>query len=269
MSTYDVVMLAVLAGAILFGMWKGLAWQVASLAAIFISYFVALNFCQPLSTYISSEQPWNKFAAMLILFLATSLVVWIAYGFVKKSIERLRLRGFDRQAGALLGAVKGGLLCMLTTLFAVTLMGENVRHAVVDSKSGGYIATAINRLNSLVPGEIHSVLDPYVKQFNQAVTETDRGFLENSEQKFNETLQTFQGQFQLPDQPDTGTSENGIGGGSQLGLGTGPQSSPPQSAGGNPANNPWPKFNVEFDSQQVFDAAREAARRALDGNPNR
>ena len=57
MGIYDLMMLAILAGSILFGLWKGLAWQVASLASIFVSYFVALNFRGPLSGWISASEP--------------------------------------------------------------------------------------------------------------------------------------------------------------------------------------------------------------------
>ncbi|MFT5301435.1 MAG: hypothetical protein ACI814_002238, partial [Mariniblastus sp.] len=34
MGLYDIVMLLVFGGSILFGYWKGLTWQIASLAAI-------------------------------------------------------------------------------------------------------------------------------------------------------------------------------------------------------------------------------------------
>ena len=44
MQPYDIVMLIVLALAIVWGAWKGLAWQIASLASIVLSYMVALNF---------------------------------------------------------------------------------------------------------------------------------------------------------------------------------------------------------------------------------
>lgn len=198
MSIYDLLMLIVVVASVLFGLWKGLAWQLASLGSIFVSYFVALNFRGSLAPLISASEPWNRFAAMLILFLATSLVIWMAYGYLKKTIRRLRLRGFDSQAGALLGAFKGALLCMLITLFGVTLFGENVRRSVIASRSGGYISAAINRLNAMVPFEVHAVLDPYVRRFNDHLADEDPGFLEISDEKLDRKLQTIRGRFQLP-----------------------------------------------------------------------
>ena len=79
MQAYDIFMLIVLGVAVVWGAWKGLAWQIASLASIALSYFVALNFRQPLAGVINASPPWNVFLAMLILFLGTGLVVWVGF----------------------------------------------------------------------------------------------------------------------------------------------------------------------------------------------
>ncbi len=213
-ATYDFVMLAVFAGAILFGFWKGLAWQIASLAAIFVSYIVALNFRGTVANLIRTEAPWNGFIAMAILYLGTSLVIWIAFGVVRRNIERFQLKEFDRQSGALLGAVKGALLCMVITLFAVTIVpGDNARRAVMQSRSGNFIASTINRFSAVVPKEIHGVLapylDPYVNKFNERLaqplppeTSSSSGgswiFGQPVANDAQPGANTIRGQFQLP-----------------------------------------------------------------------
>ena len=55
MQAYDILMVVVLGLAILWGAWKGLAWQIASIASIGLSYVVALNFRQPLSGIINAS----------------------------------------------------------------------------------------------------------------------------------------------------------------------------------------------------------------------
>ena len=102
---YDILMLAVLIGAILFGAWKGLAWQLASLASLILSGFVAVHFSTPLAPYFSAQEPWNRFIAMFVLYMLTSLAIWIAFRFIKGIIERVKLKEFDRQMGALVGQV--------------------------------------------------------------------------------------------------------------------------------------------------------------------
>ncbi|HMP79465.1 MAG TPA: CvpA family protein [Pirellulaceae bacterium] len=171
MAVYDLVILGLFAAAVLFGLWKGLAWQVASLAAIAVSYFVALRFSELVASWIPVEPPWNRFAAMLGIFLATSLVIWIAFGYVRATIERWRLKDFDRQAGAVMGALKGALLCIVVTMFAVTLLGEQVRAAVVQSWSGNFICRVINQWSAAVPRELHDVLTPVLQRFNERFQE--------------------------------------------------------------------------------------------------
>ena len=209
MSIYDIIMLVVFVGSILFGLWKGLAWQVASLGAIFVSYFVALNFSGPLSAYISASEPWNRFAAMLLLYVGTSLIIWVAYGYLKSSIERMHLRGFDTQAGGIVGAIKGLALCMVVTLFSVTIFGEQVGDYVIESRSGGYLAAGINQLNMIAPGEFQAVLDKHVQKFNKNLAEQDENFLKNSTDKLNDKIQTIRGHFKVPGSSD-GTLNNQV-----------------------------------------------------------
>lgn len=175
MSIYDILMLAIFLGSVLFGAWKGLAWQVASLVAVVASYFVAINFSEQVAAYLQAEPPWNKFGAMLILFLGTSLIIWMIFGRIKESIKKMHLGGFDRQAGALVGAVKGALLCMIASMFGVTLLGESTAQAICNSRSGGYITRGINHLTTVVPDEIHGVLEPYVARYNNALENEHEG----------------------------------------------------------------------------------------------
>ncbi|MFN7627132.1 MAG: CvpA family protein, partial [Pirellula sp.] len=63
MQTYDIIMLIVLAAATIFGAIKGFAWQVASLASIIASYFVASYFRNDVAKVINAQPPWNMFLA--------------------------------------------------------------------------------------------------------------------------------------------------------------------------------------------------------------
>lgn len=225
MSIYDILMLIIFVGAILFGAWKGLAWQVASLSAIIVSYLVAMNFSQPLAEFLQADPPWNKFGAMLILFLGTSLIIWVIFGRIRESIKKMHLASFDRQAGALLGAVKGALLCMVVTMFGVSLLGQKTAEAICYSKSGGYITRGINELSAVVPDEIHGVLAPYIAKFNQAIQQEQQG-LEQA---------PFSNQFGLPQTANANGSQPPIYGGQNQ----------PYSSQFNPIQNPQDNQNYQ------------------------
>jgi membrane protein required for colicin V production len=178
MQGYDLLMIIVLAAAVVWGAWKGFAWQIASLASLVASYVVAMMFRQQLTQYINASPPWNMFLSMLILFLGTSLVVWIGFNLVAEMIEKVKLKEFDRQIGAIFGLAKGVLLCVLITLFAVTLLSEPQRQAICNSRSGYYIAVLLDKADGVIPGELHQVLDPYIDRLDQQVPHehTEGGF---------------------------------------------------------------------------------------------
>ncbi len=174
MQVYDLIMLGVLVLATLFGAWKGLAWQVASIASIVVSFFVACQFREPVGALLRASPPWNKFLAMLILFLGCSLIIWIAFRFVSDLIERVKLKEFDRHAGAVLGLARGVLWCVIITLFAVTLLGQSQQQAIVHSRSGYYIAMLLDRARGVMPDELRDVLAPYMRSLDQRAESSPR-----------------------------------------------------------------------------------------------
>jgi membrane protein required for colicin V production len=168
MEWYDLLMIAVLLGTTVFGFLKGVAWQIASLASLVASYFVALRFSASLSAtgLFGDEEPWNRFVAMLVIYLVTSLVIWLAFRVVSRAIDRVRLQEFDKQIGGLIGFAKGVLLCVAITFFALTLVPDT-RDAILRSRSGHYLAILIARADAVMPPEVHDVLDPYLDRLEQ------------------------------------------------------------------------------------------------------
>jgi membrane protein required for colicin V production len=158
-------MLAVLAGTTLFGAWKGMVWQLASLGALFASGFVAIRFSGRLAPAISQEQ-WGQFAAMLILYILTSLVIWLLFRLVAGFLDRLKLREWDRQLGVLFGLAKGLLLCVVITFFAVTL-SESARQTIARTYSGRGASLLIEKTLPLMPQEARGLLGQYLLELNQ------------------------------------------------------------------------------------------------------
>lgn len=168
MGTYDIFMLLVLVGAVAFGAWKGLAWQIASLASLVVSYFVALTFSAPLAPYFGDSAPWNRFLAMLVLYVGSSAVIWLSFGVLRKGINRVKLQEFDRQMGALVGGLKGVIICTAITFFAVTLMEDPTRGNILHSHSGRAIGNLIDKADAIAPPEVHEVLGPYLHTASEA-----------------------------------------------------------------------------------------------------
>ncbi len=167
MQAYDIAMLVVLLGTAAWGFMKGLAWQVASIASFVVSYFVAMAFRGVLAPLLPGEPPLNNMLAMLILFMVTSLAVWIGFRFISETIEKLQLKSFDRQIGAVVGAAKGVLYCVAITLFAATLL-EKQRESIVSSRSGYYVSRLLIQADPLLPDGVKETIEPYVAKLDGA-----------------------------------------------------------------------------------------------------
>jgi len=171
MQPYDFAMIAVMLGTMIFGAWKGMAWQIASLASLAISYFVALRFGAQVAPMFDLKPPLNHFAAMLAIYVVTSLVIWVLFRLIADIIDRVRLKEFDRQLGAAFGLAKGVLLCVVITFFAVTL-NEKSRQWVLESRSGYYIARSLHRANGVMPEQLDKVLAPYLDKLENELAPT-------------------------------------------------------------------------------------------------
>lgn len=163
---YDILMLVVLVGMALFGVWKGMAWQVAALASVILSGLVAINCSPGLAPMISAEEPWNRIIAMLILYVVTAGAIWILFRLTSNVIDRIKLKEFDRQLGAMFGLAKGVLCCVVITFFAVTI-SEKSRTWVLDSQSGGLIARGIRRANPILPEDVRTWLGEYIDELDE------------------------------------------------------------------------------------------------------
>ncbi len=170
MQTYDIIMSLVLALATLWGFWKGFAWQLATLASLILSYLVAYRFRTPVASYIDADPPWNVALAMLLLYLGTSLFVWVGFRFVRGMLDSLKLRDFDRQLGGLVGAATGVVLCVVITLFAVTLLSQQHRDQIIHSKSGHLLAVLLDKSHTVMPAELHKVIHPHLHEVLEGAT---------------------------------------------------------------------------------------------------
>jgi membrane protein required for colicin V production len=162
MQTYDLLMLMVLLCATVFGFWKGMAWQLASLASLVVSYIAALKFSERLAPTFGDTAPWNRFVAMLVIYAVTSFMIWTAFRLVSGVIDKVKLEAFDKQLGAMFGFAKGVLLCIAVTFFAVTLLPPTQGEMIVGSQSGQYIVAFLNKADAVVPPELHDVIGPYL-----------------------------------------------------------------------------------------------------------
>jgi membrane protein required for colicin V production len=122
MNTADILILAVLALSMLFGLWRGFVGEVLSLACWIAAFWVAWAFGDEVAAFYGGflrEPTACIVAGYLTCFLGVLLVGALLGWIVGRLISRGGLRGGDRVLGLVFGFARGVLL----VTFAVLMLG--------------------------------------------------------------------------------------------------------------------------------------------------
>ena len=168
---FDLIILAVLILMTLRGGSKGMVSQIVSVGSYFVCWIVASRFAFIVAPSIPAQEPWDRVGAMLLLFVGTMIAIRFLHGRFEKSLEKYHLKEFNRQMGALLGLLKGVLICMVITFFAVMLT-EKSRQSVFESRSGKYIALLITKTGAFIPDDTCKLLKAQIDLFDAEVNGT-------------------------------------------------------------------------------------------------
>jgi uncharacterized membrane protein required for colicin V production len=162
---YDLLTLGILMYAMFRGAMKGIVWQLATIAALLLCFFFSGSLSATLAPFIRVEPPLNRWIAMLVLYLGFSFVCFGIARVLHEGIEQMRIEALDRHLGALLGLIKGGMFSLFLTFFLVTL-SHSARESIINSESGYIAAVTIDRLDPVIPGDLHALLDPYLRRLD-------------------------------------------------------------------------------------------------------
>ncbi len=167
MVLYDIVMIVILLLAIWRGGVRGIVWQVAGIASIICCFLFAGRLTPEVAPLLPGlEPPMDRWAAMLILYLGFSLIIFGAARVIRGWMEENKVEALDRHLGALFGLVKGVAFCLVVTFFLVTA-SDRMREQVMESKSGYAAAIVMDRLHPYMPDAVHDLLEPYIHQLDQ------------------------------------------------------------------------------------------------------
>lgn len=121
MSWVDLTLLALLLLSVLVGVWRGLVFELLSLAGWLVAYLAAPHVAPWLQTFLPQQRLGASLSAGLGLVLSFALVL-LLWGLAAKLLRALvhasPLSVLDRLAGAGFGAVRG----LLLALFLVVLV---------------------------------------------------------------------------------------------------------------------------------------------------
>lgn len=169
MTIYDALMLLIVIVALVQGAWRGMIWQLAPIASLILGYIVAYPMSITLAQYFG-RPPLNRLWAMLAVYAIVSMAVYLFVRSLRESLEKLKLVEFDRHLGGLLGAVKGVLFTVALTIGLITI-SDDARDIILKSESVTIAARIMNTISPILPEQLNTLVQPYVKNLNDQLPE--------------------------------------------------------------------------------------------------
>ena len=168
MVWYDFVILAILVYGVWQGAARGLVMQLAWIAAIVSCFEFADNLAPQIESYIGVEPPLRHWIAMFILYLGFSLGSFLVARSLSNALEKAKFKDFDRHLGGLFGLVKGVVLSLVLTFFAVTL-SESLQETVVRSETGHIACWILDFIKPFTPEDAHPLITDSLKKYETAL----------------------------------------------------------------------------------------------------
>ena len=152
----DMVLLGVITLSAVVGLWRGLVFELMSLAGWVVAYGVAQAFSPQLGAYIpvgtpgtSLHQAASYFAAFVLALLVWSLLARL----VRMLIQATPLTVPDRLLGGAFGMLRGVVVLLaVTTLVAFTPAVGSA--AWTDSQGASWLGSLLHGLKPVLPEEV-------------------------------------------------------------------------------------------------------------------
>lgn len=153
MAALDWILLAVLGASMLLGAWRGLVYEMLSVAAWVAAFFLAQWFAPAAAEWLpmaGAAEPVRYAAGFVLVFVAAvfagGLVAWL----LKKLVEALGLRPVDRTLGMLFGLLRG-LVLLLAVTVVVGMTPLQGSPWWWQSAGAGMLVAALKNLKPVLP----------------------------------------------------------------------------------------------------------------------
>ncbi len=160
MPALDWIFASVLLLSMLLGAWRGLVYEVLSLAswiaALVLAQWLALDVAQRLPLGGSSEMV-RYAAGFVLVFIAAVMAGGLMAALFKKLMATVGLRPVDRALGAIFGLTRGVLLLLLSTAL-VGLTSLKASAAWQDSMGVGVAQAALQGIRPALPPDLDRFL---------------------------------------------------------------------------------------------------------------
>lgn len=160
MSWIDWTLLAVLGVSALLGFWRGLVFEVLSLAGWVVAFLAAQMFAQTVGGLLPLDglaAPLPTAAGFVLVFVGVAFVCGLVAWAVKRLIASVGLRPVDRVLGGAFGVARGAVILLAVALVAA-LSPLRTDSRWQASPVAGVLTQALEALKPLIPASLSAHL---------------------------------------------------------------------------------------------------------------
>ncbi|WP_431509898.1 CvpA family protein [Variovorax sp. DAIF25] len=160
MALLDWIAVALIVVSMLFGLVRGLVFEVISLIGWVVAFVVAQWFASDVAAWLPAGDPqasWRYPLAFVLLFVAVAFGVGLMASLTRKLIAAVGLRPVDRILGGAFGAARGAL-ALLVLAVVVHLLALSDSAWWHESRSAVVLDAALQSLKPALPEKLASYL---------------------------------------------------------------------------------------------------------------
>ena len=153
MTAVDWIFLAVLAGSLLLGAWRGLVYELVSVLGWIAAFVLAQWWAPEVATRLPLSgvtDPVRYAAAFVLVFVAAAFAGGLLAWLTRKLVQAIGLRPVDRTLGAAFGLVRGVVL-LLAAAVVMDLTPLKSSEAWQTSTGAGVLSAALKGLKPVLP----------------------------------------------------------------------------------------------------------------------
>ena len=161
MALLDWIAVALLVVSLLFGLVRGLVFEVISLAGWVAAFFGAQWFAADVAAWLpisgDPEASWRYALAFVLVFVAVAFGVGLLAALIRKLIAAVGLRPVDRMLGAVFGLARGAV-ALLAVAVVVHLLSLSESAWWREAHSAVVLDAALQGLKPALPEKLASYL---------------------------------------------------------------------------------------------------------------
>lgn len=163
MPLIDIILIAIISGFALFGLWFGLVHTLGSLLGTVLGIFLASRYYEPVADWLMNVTGWQANVSRVIIFIIAFLLINRLVGVVFFFIERFSriftklpiIGGFNRLLGFLFGLLEGVITVGVVIYFIERFpLSDRIMDSIAGSTIAPYTLDGASLLIPLLPEAI-------------------------------------------------------------------------------------------------------------------